>query len=94
MSNSSYSILYTIFAWFLGMCYGFVLISSAAGQNGELVLFKTGEVFTYQWKTTTLLSEKSGTKNIGFSIRGNILIQVLWSDGAKKLLKIQVRVLY
>lgn len=92
MSGSSCSILYTIFAWFLGMCYGFVLLSSAAGQNGELALFKNGEYFKYQWKTTTLLSEKSdNTKNVGFSITGNVLIEVVWGNEAKKLLKIQVR---
>lgn len=91
MSRSSCSILYTIFAWFLGICYGFVLLSSAAGQHGEIELFKNGESLIYQWRTTTLLSEKSAnTKNVGFSITGNVVVHVLWSAGNRKLLKFQV----
>lgn len=75
------------------MCYGFVLLSSAAGQNGEIVLFKKGESVTYKWETTTLLSERSAnTKNVGFSIKGNVVIEVIWSDGIQKLLKVKVRI--
>lgn len=91
MSRSSCSILYTIFAWFLGMCYGFVLLSSAAGQNGEIEFFKNGQSLIYQWRTTTFMSEKGdNTKKVGFSLTGNVVIQVLWSDGEKKLLKFHV----
>lgn len=90
-SSSSCSILYTIIAWFLGVCYGFVLLSSAAGQNGDVGLFKSGESLIYQLRTITLMSEKTAnTKNVGFSITGNVVIQVIWSDEKKKLLKLQV----
>ncbi|KAK9887790.1 hypothetical protein WA026_000103 [Henosepilachna vigintioctopunctata] len=41
-----FSIFYTIVIWILGTCYGFVLLSSAAGQNGNVEIYKPGEELT------------------------------------------------
>lgn len=90
-SLNSYSILYTLFTWFLGMCYGFVLLSSAAGQNGDTKLFEVGESLQYRFHSTVLLNEKgSSTKNVGFYITGDVAVRTVWGNNVEKLLKIEV----
>lgn len=83
--------LYIVFAWLLGICYGFVLISSAAGQN-EINLFQVGEVSHYQYHSTVLLNDNSdGAKSVGFFITGDVLVHSIWGDNSNKLLKLEVR---
>ncbi|XP_018566345.1 microsomal triglyceride transfer protein large subunit [Anoplophora glabripennis] len=87
---NSCSILYTLFTWFLGMCYGFVLLSSAAGQNGDTKLFEVGETLKYHLHSTVLLNENdSSSKNVGFYITGDVVVRTVWGNNVEKLLKVE-----
>ncbi|KAJ8979262.1 hypothetical protein NQ317_012732 [Molorchus minor] len=90
-SINSYSILYILFAWFLGMCYGFVLLSSAAGQNGDLSLFEPGESLTYKFHSTVLLNDRDGhSRSAGFYIAGDVIVQTVWGNNNEKLIKVEL----
>ncbi|XP_074032017.1 microsomal triacylglycerol transfer protein [Leptinotarsa decemlineata] len=91
-SINSYSILYTLFAWFLGVCYGFVLLSSAAGHFSDVKLFEIGESLRYKLQSTVLLNEKDLTaKNVGFFIDGEVVVDVIWENDNQKVLRIQLK---
>ena len=82
--------MYIVFAWLMGICYGFVLISSAAGQN-DVNLFQVGEVVVYQLHSTVLLDENSDDgKNVGFFISWNVLVHSVWGSGDDRILKLEV----
>lgn len=82
--------LYVVFAWFIGICYGFVLISSAAGHTTNV--FPLGEKSVFQLHSTVLLNENSKSgKNVGFFITGDVIVDCIWGEGDDKLLKIEVR---
>lgn len=86
--------LYTLVTWFIGFCYGFVLLSSAAGQNGDFNLFQKGDSLRYNWRSTVFLNEKDGgDKSVGFAVTGKVVISVIWGEGDKKLLKVEVSLL-
>ncbi|XP_019876158.1 microsomal triacylglycerol transfer protein [Aethina tumida] len=90
--TNSCSILYILFAWFLGMCYGFVLLSSAAGHNVELNLFEAGEALSYKLHSTVLLNEKDdNSKNVGFFVDGDVVVTTLWSNGNSRILQIEIK---
>ncbi|XP_044272344.1 microsomal triglyceride transfer protein large subunit [Tribolium madens] len=83
--------LYMVVAWLIGICYGFVLISSAAGQN-DVNLFQLGEKSVYKLHSTVLLNEKTGSgKNVGFFITGDVLVHSIWGEGEEKLLKFELK---
>lgn len=90
--NNSYSFFYTLFTWSLGICYGFVLISSAAGNFDEINVFVKGVSLKYDLKTNVLLNEKElKGKSVGFTIDGEVSIGNIWENGNKKLLKIELK---
>ncbi|EFA08014.1 microsomal triacylglycerol transfer protein [Tribolium castaneum] len=83
--------LYMVVAWLVGICYGFVLISSAAGQN-DVNLFQVGEKAVYKLHSTVLLNEKTGGgKNVGFFITGDVMVHSLWGESEEKLLKLELK---
>lgn len=92
-SQNNYTALYLTFTLFWGLCYGFVLLSSAAGA-GEFLendLFPSGASWTYEWKSIVLLNEKGfNKKDVGFSISSNVIVESI-RNNQEKLLKIQVR---
>ncbi|CAG9812767.1 unnamed protein product [Phaedon cochleariae] len=88
---NSCSILYTLSTWFLGVCYGFVLLSSAAGQFSEINIFENGESLRYTLQSKILLNERDIlAKNVGFYVDGEVTISVVWGTGSQKLLKIEL----
>ncbi|XP_057665550.1 microsomal triacylglycerol transfer protein [Diorhabda carinulata] len=90
--NNSYSFFYTLFTWSLGICYGFVLISSAAGNFDEFNFFEKGVSLKYNLKTNVLLNDKGlKGKNVGFTINGEVSVGTIWENGNQKLLKIELK---
>ncbi|KAJ8915951.1 hypothetical protein NQ315_016627 [Exocentrus adspersus] len=88
---NSYSTLYTLFTWYLGMCYGFVLLSSASGQNGDIKLFDIGTLVSYKFHSTVILNDRDvGAKDVGFYIDGIVDIQTVWEKDNEKLLKVEL----
>lgn len=85
--------LYTLVTWFFGVCSCFVLLSSAAGQHGDVKLFKKGESLTYRLSSSVFLNEKNGgSKDVGFLIQGAVIVDVIWKGQDKTLLKVEVSV--
>jgi microsomal triglyceride transfer protein large subunit len=83
--------LYVVFAWLVGICYGFVLISSAAG-HADVNLFQVGQVAVYKLHSTVLLNEiGNGAKNVGFFIAGDVLVHSVWAGGDDRILKLELR---
>jgi hypothetical protein len=83
--------LYVVFAWLVGICYGFVLISSAAG-HADVNLFQVGQVAVYKLHSTVLLNEiGNGAKNVGFFIAGDVLVHSVWAGGDDRILKLEVK---
>nr|CAI5840522.1 unnamed protein product [Callosobruchus analis] len=90
-SISSYSFLYTLFAWLLGFCYGFVLLSSAAGHHGAVRLFDVGSAFTYKLHSTVLFDEnEENTKDVGFYIDADVVLSAVWEGDEQRLLKVEL----
>ncbi|CAH1977992.1 unnamed protein product [Acanthoscelides obtectus] len=91
-SISSYSFLYTLFAWLLGFCYGFVLLSSAAGHNAGVRLFDVGSAVSYKLHSTLLFDEnEESTKDVGFYIDADVVIEAVWENDEQRLLKIELK---
>ncbi|RZC38190.1 microsomal triglyceride transfer protein large subunit [Asbolus verrucosus] len=83
--------LYIVVAWLVGICYGFVLISSAAGQN-DINLFQPGESSVFQLHSTVLLNEKGDSlKNVGFFITGDVIVNSVWGADNDRILKLELR---
>jgi hypothetical protein len=83
--------LYVVFAWLVGICYGFVLISSAAG-HADVNLFQVGQVAVYKLHSTVLLNEiGNGAKNVGFFIAGDVMVHSVWAGGDDRILKLEVK---
>ncbi|XP_044760118.1 microsomal triglyceride transfer protein large subunit [Coccinella septempunctata] len=92
LKPSSSSIFYVLLVWVVGSCYGFVLLSSAAGQNGDVKLFVPGEETLYNLHSTVVLNEKNGeSKSVGYIVSGKVVVQVVWSKEYEKILKIQLK---
>lgn len=80
------------------MCYGFVLLSSAAGAgagSGESdATFTPGGSWNYELMTTVLLNEPSATdKDVGFQIAANVKVDSVWRNPTRigdRLLQIEV----
>lgn len=92
-SKNNYTALYLTFTLFWGLCYGFVLLSSAAGA-GELIdnhlLFRHGNKWQYKWESIILLNENgSDQKDVGFLLSSNVNVESIWNN-REKLLKIHV----
>ncbi|XP_045476215.1 microsomal triglyceride transfer protein large subunit [Harmonia axyridis] len=88
---SSSTIFYVLLVWILGSCYGFVLLSSAAGQNGDVKLFVPGEETVYNLHSTVVLNEKDEeSKNVGYIVAGKVSVKVVWGKENQKILKIQL----
>ncbi|KAL3273196.1 hypothetical protein HHI36_014651 [Cryptolaemus montrouzieri] len=88
---SSHSIFYILIVWILGTCYGFVLLSSAAGHTGDVKLFIPGEELVYNLHSTVLMNEKDGdSKNVGFFTSAEVLVQVIYSQENQKILKLKI----
>ncbi|CAH1108236.1 unnamed protein product [Psylliodes chrysocephalus] len=89
---NSYSILYILFALSIGMCYGFVLLSSASGDFSDVNIFENGQSLRYKLQSTILLNERNlSAKNVGFFIDGEVTIDSIWTHGDQKLLKIEIK---
>lgn len=71
------------------MCYGFVILSSAAGQNSET--FDVGMSFKYNYHSTVLFNERaSDSKNVGFNVSGEVTVRTVWGNAVEKLMKVEV----
>lgn len=84
-----------MFAWILGLCYGFVLLSSAqgAGNMEDISMYEPGKAWLYQYQVTVLLNEKAdGGKDVGFFIASEVLVESVWgSTQNERLLKMEVK---
>ncbi|CAG9832555.1 unnamed protein product [Diabrotica balteata] len=90
--TNSYSILYLLFTISLGLCYGFVLLSSAAGDFNEVNVFEKGVSFKYKLQSTVLLNEKGlRGKSVGFFIDGELTVDSVWENGDHKLLRMELK---
>ncbi|KAK9877628.1 hypothetical protein WA026_019298 [Henosepilachna vigintioctopunctata] len=66
-----------------------LLLSSAAGQNGNVEIYKPGEELTYNYHSTVLLNEKDGNfKNVGFFTSVKFVVQVIWAQQDQRILKL------
>lgn len=83
--------MYLSYTWFIGICYGFVIISSAA-ESSDANLFHSTEALLYHLDTTTLLNEKNvnESKITGFSIRCEISVETIWKSDNENVLKFEV----
>lgn len=92
---NSYTTLCIFFSWFWGLCYGFVLLSSATGAGGipQTNIFEPGSAWMYDLHTSVLLNEKGeNAKDVGFLITGNVLVESVWGDSNfDRLLRFEVR---
>ncbi|KRT81396.1 hypothetical protein AMK59_5154 [Oryctes borbonicus] len=80
---------------YCGFCYGFVLISSAsagAGSLSEKHFFEVGKSWDYDYVVRILLNEKGAiAKDVGFSVRGDLLVESVWSSEYRRLLKFTLK---
>lgn len=77
--------------WWVGLCYGFVLLSAAAGDGD---LWPSGAGHHYDVLTTVLLNEPGAArgKDVGFQVTASLSVGVVWSSGAdERLLRLEVR---
>lgn len=78
------------------MCYGFVLLSSAAAGAGagQDTAFAPGGTWTYRLRTEVLLNEPTASgKDVGFQIAAGVRLNSIWknpSNVADRLFKIEV----
>ncbi|KAK9877599.1 hypothetical protein WA026_019269 [Henosepilachna vigintioctopunctata] len=71
-----------------------LLLSSAAGQNGNVEIYKPGEELTYNYHSTVLLNEKYGNfKNVGFFTSAKFVVQVIWAQQDQRILELWVQFL-
>ncbi|XP_018321773.1 microsomal triglyceride transfer protein large subunit [Agrilus planipennis] len=92
MLNSACAAHYLVFTWIFGVCYGFVLLSSAAGAGNAADILEPGGSWTYDMHTVVLLNEKNESgKDVGFLVAGEVLVQVLWgSSDQQRLLRFEM----
>lgn len=95
LSKTSYALMYMMFAWTLGLCYGFVLLSSAQGEGNleDVNLYEPGKAWNYQYQVTLLLNEKAEAgKDVGFFIVSEVLVQCVWGNSnQERLLKLELK---
>ncbi|XP_060522931.1 microsomal triacylglycerol transfer protein [Cylas formicarius] len=87
------SVLCTLFFWVATLCSGFVLMSSAAGETGDIrKVFALGTALEYEWKSKISLSQRTGDENdVGFLFTGRLVVENVWEDDRIKILKLQLR---
>lgn len=83
-------------AWLWTVCYGFVLLSSAAAGAGasDDQCYPPGGSWQYELLTTVLLNEPGPAgKDVGFQISAEVKVDSLWRNPVKptdRLLKFEV----
>lgn len=96
MPLSRYAIRCILYAWMWTVCYGFVLLSSAAAGAGtsDNQCYQPGGSWRYELLTTLLLNEAGPSgKDVGFQITAEVKVDSVWRNNAKptdRLLKIEV----
>ncbi|KAK9877605.1 hypothetical protein WA026_019275 [Henosepilachna vigintioctopunctata] len=71
-----------------------LLLSFAAGQNGNVEIYKPGEELTYNYHSTVLLNEEDGNfKNVGFFTSAKFVVQVICAQRDQRILKLWVQFL-
>ncbi|KAB0793517.1 hypothetical protein PPYR_13137 [Photinus pyralis] len=90
----NFAIWYLSFSRSWWILYGFALVTSAKESLGfaENQIFRSGNSWTYDFRTSVLLSELQGSaKDVGFLIEGTVIIKSVW-EGAnlERLLQVEL----
>ncbi|CAG9865398.1 unnamed protein product [Phyllotreta striolata] len=88
------NVLCVLFGWSIGVCYGFVLLSSASEQAVEI--FESGRAYSYEYRSIVSLNEENRSGKVqaenpgGFSVEGDVTVQVVAEiEGGGRCLKIE-----